>query len=233
MLPSPHLRPADPEQDFGQLAAWFSLLEEDASSEQGLREYYARRRERILQQVAEDARGLLLGFYWAYRKTVEDFIMDLFVDPVARLQGIGRLLYGHAEHSTRAAGAKTVQVTVQDGDPASRAFAERRGFEERWHMLPMTLDLETFDDRPYDALLARLQGEGFRFTSLEAEGNTEESQRRLYVLNDTTDADVPGCNGEHSWGSFEDFRDRVCRSDWFRPGGRWSRSTRPAANGSP
>jgi RimJ/RimL family protein N-acetyltransferase len=84
----------------------------------------------------------------------------------------------------------------------------------------MTLDLAAFDDRPYGEIIARLKGEGFQFTSMEELGNTQEAQRKLYILNDTTDSDVPGVGGEHSWASFEDFQTSVCQSDWYKPGGQ-------------
>ena len=56
------IRPADPEREFGQLAAWFSLLEDETSSESGLRDYYEKNEERIFQRVAVDEQGELLGF---------------------------------------------------------------------------------------------------------------------------------------------------------------------------
>ena len=48
------------------------------------------------------------------------------------------------------------------------------------------MNLDTFDDRPYDEIIAKLKGEGFQFTTMEALGNTQEAQRKLYLLNDTT-----------------------------------------------
>ena len=65
----------------------------------------------------------------------------------------------------------------------------------------MQLDLDAFDDRPYDALLARLEDEGFRFTSMEALGNTTEAQHKLYTLNDSVVMTIPGQGGEHAWDS--------------------------------
>ena len=84
----------------------------------------------------------------------------------------------------------------------------------------MRLNLETFTDQPYEEIIAKLKGEGFQFTSMEELGNTEEAQRKLYALNDSTDADVPGRKGEHTWNSFEDFQKRVCLMDWYKPGGQ-------------
>jgi len=84
----------------------------------------------------------------------------------------------------------------------------------------MALDLEAFDDRPYDEIIAKLKGEGFQFTSMEVLGNTEEAQRKLYLLNDTTAMEMTVPDGEHSWHSFDDFQKKVCQTDWYKPGGQ-------------
>ena len=56
---------------------------------------------------------------------------------------------------------------------------------------------------------------------MEALGNTEEAQRKLYTLNDTTAMDTPGSEGRHHpWLSFEDFRQKVCGADWYKPAGQ-------------
>ena len=115
---------------------------------------------------------------------------------------------------------KRLRTKVWDTFPEGRAFAERRGFKERLHSFAMQLDLDAFNDRPYDEIIARLKSEGFQFTSMEALGNTEEAQRKLYLLNDTVASTTPGSNNEHPWASFEDFRDNVCRTDWYNPAGQ-------------
>ena len=79
------LRPADPERDFGQLAAWFSILEGEPNSESGLKEYFDKERERTIQRVAEDEQGQLLGFYWIHRRgsMTGQMSLYLFVRPEA------------------------------------------------------------------------------------------------------------------------------------------------------
>jgi RimJ/RimL family protein N-acetyltransferase/L-amino acid N-acyltransferase YncA len=219
---SVNLRPAKPALDFGQLAAWFSILEDGTTTEAGLREYYEKEKERIVHRVALDDHGGLLGFYWAARDPLqpERVTFYLFVRPAERGQGIGRRLYEDLAQAMEAARVKALRVNVRDTSPEDRAFAERRGFVERAHSMAMALDLDTFDDRPYDAIIARLQGEGFQFTSMDALGDTEEAQRKLYLLNETTGMEIPGGDGTPSWASFEDFRERVCRSDWYKPDGQ-------------
>ncbi|HSO11807.1 MAG TPA: hypothetical protein VLT51_05490, partial [Anaerolineales bacterium] len=65
------LRPAETERDFAQLSTWFSMLEDDALSELGLKEYYEKRREIIIQRVSENEKGELQGFYWVYFNNAE------------------------------------------------------------------------------------------------------------------------------------------------------------------
>ena len=214
------LRPAESETDFVQLANWFSLLEDDPLSAQGLKEYYQKRKEIITQRIAENEKGKLLGFYWIYFNTAESCTIDLFVEPEWRRRGFGKQLYEDAEQSIGDAQAKRIETTVADPDSESRAFAEKCGFVERWHFMPMRLNLDAFDDKSYDGIIAKLMADGFQFTSMEELGNTEEAQRHLYLLNDETNMDVPGRNGERTWSSFEDFQERVCRKDWFKPGGQ-------------
>jgi RimJ/RimL family protein N-acetyltransferase/L-amino acid N-acyltransferase YncA len=216
------LRPAEPEQDLAQLAAWFSTLEDEQSTEQSLKGWYEKQRERIIQMAAADEQGDLLGFYWATRDRSEADLATfyLFVRPGERGQGLGRRLYEDLVRAVKVAQTKRLRISIWDTCAEGLAFAERRGFIERRHQFAMELNLDAFDDRPYDETIARLEGEGFQFTSMQEMGNTEEAQHKLFVLNDTTSAETPGVDGEHSWGSFEDFQESVCQSDWYKPAGQ-------------
>ena len=222
MMKHIYLRPVEPEHDFGQLAAWFTILEDEPNSEGGLKEYYEKQKGRIIHRVAEDAQGELLGFYWAVRdQMVADRLsISLFVAPEQRGQGIGHQLFDALLPAAEETKAKKLQVSVWDTCPECRTFAERRGFTEKSHRIGMALDLDAFDDRPYDEIINRLKGEGFHFTSMEELHNTEEAQRKLYILNDRTSITDPGTDGEHPWASFEDFQQRVPQSDWYKPGGQ-------------
>jgi GNAT superfamily N-acetyltransferase len=215
------LRPADPERDFKQLAAWFTIIEDEVNTEAGLKDWYEKNHARILQQVAEE-QGELLGFYWAVRNKVEPdlFYFDLFIRPERRGQGTGRRLYTHLARVMEETQAKKLQTRIRDTCPECRAFTERHGFTELRHGIEMALDLDRFDDRPYDVIIARLKAEGFQFTSMQELGNTEEAQRKLYLLNETTNMETLGTDGERTWESFEDFQKSVCQSDWYQSGGQ-------------
>jgi GNAT superfamily N-acetyltransferase len=217
------LRLADPERDFGQLAALFSSEQDEPESEPELKLDYETHQARIIRlMVAEDAHGELLGFNWATRNRVDSSQAYIYVivKPERRGQGAGRLLYADLEEAAQKAGVKKLRVSIRDNSPEVRAFAERRDFTERSHGFAMELDLAAFDDRPYDAIISRLKGEGFRFTSMEELGDTEETQRKLYTLNNTTDLATPGSDGIPAWDSFEDFQKRVCQADWYKPAGQ-------------
>jgi RimJ/RimL family protein N-acetyltransferase/L-amino acid N-acyltransferase YncA len=217
------IRPAEPERDFGQIAALISSQEDERTSEAELIKDLAKHQENVIRlAVADDEYGELMGFCWAYRSNAEPewVTFYLVVKPERRLQGAGGRLYEDLIQACTTAKVKRLRVSVLDGSPECRAFAERRGFVEKRHPFGMALDLETFDFQPYEAIIERLKGEGFQFTSMEALGNTEEAQRKLYALNDSAAASTPGSEGEHPWASFDDFQKSVCQSDWYKPGGQ-------------
>ena len=218
-----HLRPAVPESDFGQIAVLISSQEDDPTLESDLGEDYEKQRESLIRiMAAEDVQGQMAGFYWAYRNKVEAGWASFYlvVRPETRRQGVGSLLYEDLLQTVKDVKMDKLRVNVRDNFPEGRAFAERRGFTENRHTIGMELDLLAFDDRSYIQVIKKLKNEGFRFTTMEELGDTEEAQRKLYTLNDSASASTPGQGGEHAWSSFEDFRQSVCRSGWYRPAGQ-------------
>ena len=217
------LRLAESERDFGQIAALITSQEDEPTSKPELLDDYQKHQEQAIRMmVAEDVKGNLLGFFWAYRDRLEvnRVWYYLIVNPEQRGQGVGNRLYEDLVQVVEETQAKKLRVRVRDNCPECRAFAERRGFTEQRHQIAMVLDLIGFDYQHYDEIIAQLKCEGFQFTSMDALGNTEENQHKLYFLNDTTGIDIPGSDGEHTWDSFVDFQKHVCQSDWYKPGGQ-------------
>jgi GNAT superfamily N-acetyltransferase len=217
------LRPAEAERDFGQIATLISSQEDEPSSEKDLMKDYEKNRGQVVRiMTAEDEHGEFMGFYWAFRNRLETGWVKFYlvVKPEQRRQGAGSRLYEDLLQAVEESRAINLRVSVRDTCPECREFAERRGFTEQRHHFAMNLDLDTFDDRPYEDVIDRLKGEGFRFTSMAELGNTEEAQNKLYILNSTAGLSTPGTNGERSWDSFEDFQKCVCQSDWYKPGGQ-------------
>lgn len=216
------IRPADPQQDFEQIAEWFSVLEDEPSSKSSLIDYYEKNADRILQKVAEDETGQLVGFCWIVHLQLkpETAFIHLYVKPEERGKGIGRQLYKDLIKATENSQLRQLLVIVSDAYPECKTFAQQRGFIEKRHEFKMVLDLATFEDQPYDELLTKLRGEGFRFTSMEELGDTEEARHKLYTLNTTTDMETLGSSGRPAWDTFDEFQNSVCRSEWYKPSGQ-------------
>jgi GNAT superfamily N-acetyltransferase len=221
-MKSIHLRPVSPQQDFAEIAQLISSPD-DPTTESALRQDYEAHQDSVVRlMAAEDEQGQFMGFSWVYRNKVEPERISFYlvVKPERQHAGAGQRLYADLLQALEPARATKLRTSLLDSSPESRAFVERRGFKEIRHQIGMQLDLKAFDYHPYEAILERLKAEGFRFTSMQELGNTEDAQRKLYALNDAASASTPGQGGEHAWASFEDFQKSVCGSDWYRPDGQ-------------
>ena len=217
------LRPADMNRDFDPLAKLFTAEQNEPTTEAGLRSDYEAHKERIIRlMVAEDEQGELVGFNWMTRSRSDpkQAYLYVIVKQAHSGQGVGGRLYMDLELAAASAQVTQLEVGVSDDCPKCRSFADRNGFSEQRHSIGMTLNLTAFDDRPYDETISRLQAEGFQFMSMEALGNTEDAQRKLYALNDTAASETLGSEGNHPWVDFDDFQKSVCQADWYRPAGQ-------------
>jgi GNAT superfamily N-acetyltransferase len=222
-MDSIHLRSTIPEKDFTAIAPLFACQEEEpVSVEELCKDYQTHTQQLVCMLTAEDEQDTLLGFTWAWHEKVdpERISFYLVVRPGSRLQGVGRLLYLDMARAAAEAGAKALRTSLLDTCPEGRAFVDRHGFSELRHTIAMQLDLQTFDDTPYDGILERLKDQGFQFTSMAELGDTEDARRKLYALNDAAVVATMGQAGEHTWSSFEDFQERVCGSEWYHPDGQ-------------
>jgi RimJ/RimL family protein N-acetyltransferase/L-amino acid N-acyltransferase YncA len=206
------------------MAALYALALDEPQTEAELKAEYDARRERIFHaSVAEGEGGVFLGYNWASRMRLrpEDAYFYVIVQPEWRCRGAGGLLYADVEAAARSQEIRKLQTYVPDDCPECRGFVERRGFQETLHQVAMGFDLSALDEGPANAHVERLRRAGFRFTTMEKLRNTEEAQRRLYVLNNTAASETPGSDGSHPWESFEDFQKSVCGADWYDPAGQF------------
>jgi RimJ/RimL family protein N-acetyltransferase len=216
-------RDLDLPNDFAPLARLFTVEMQDPTTESGLREDYEKHKERILcLRVATSEQGEVQGFNWMTRdrNDGQQAYFYVVVSREHRHQGIGSSLYQEIEEVSLASAIRELRATFPDTLPESRAFAENRGFTLISHSIGKRLELERLDLQPYLYLASELEKQGFEFTSMEALGNTEADQQKLYLLNDVTSSQTMGFEGEHSWSSFEDFQQSVCQSDWYNPAGQ-------------
>lgn len=217
------LRRARLDRDFGEIAHLFSLEQDEPESEPALVQDYNEHKARIFRlMVAEDETGEILGFNWATRSRFDAgrAYFYVIVKLAYRQKGVGSRLYADLEEAAKNSGIKRLEVSLRDTAPAFLTFAQKRGFAQTSHYLRLELNLAGFDDSPSERAIERCKEQGFRFTSMEALGNTPEAQRRLYRLNDSTMMEAILPEDSHSWLSFEDFQRKVCQAEWYQPGGQ-------------
>jgi len=216
-------RDLDTGKDFAALARLFTVEMEDPFTEDELHDDYEKYQDRILcLRIACSHQGEVQGFNWLTRDRNHENLARLYVvvGREHRHQGIGSQLYRELEEVSLASGIHDLRSTLLDTQPESRAFAEKRGFSIIYHNIGMRVELDRLDLQPYLEQAAALERQRFEFTSMEALGNTEADQQKLYLLNDVTSSQTMGTDGEHSWSSFDDFRKSVCQSDWYKPAGQ-------------
>ena len=218
-----YIRNLDPVIDFSPLARLFTVEMEDPTTEEALREDYQQHQDRILcLRIATSEHGEIKGFNWLTQDRLDDkrAYFYVVVSREHRQQGIGSLLYNEVERISRTLAIHELRANFPDTLPQSHDFAEHRGFSLISHSIGMQLELGQLDFQPYVHLREDLRKQGFEFTSMEALGNSNEDQQKLYLLNDVTSSQTMGSEGEHSWSSFEDFQQSVCQSDWYKPAGQ-------------
>jgi GNAT superfamily N-acetyltransferase len=147
------------------------------------------------------------------------FRIWLTIDVVHRRRGYGKQFYDFLAHQASEYGAKEFISECKDNDSDSLVFAQNRGFEIRRHAFESQLDLKTFDSQLLLPIVDEVKAQGIRFTSLDAEGNTEAAQRKLFELNTVTAGDNPS-NDDKSRNTFENFKSKVLSADWFRADGQ-------------
>ena len=138
-----------------------------------------------------------------------EFSARLLVRPDAREKGVGRALWNTLLAEAHTQGATKLSASVRDDDPASLAFATRRGFAQIGHLFESVLDLETFDPRAFPT------PEGVRVFSMADVSDDETNRRKLWRLNDwDIDAGRGACR------DFERFQRDIFEGYWYRPEGQ-------------
>jgi RimJ/RimL family protein N-acetyltransferase len=175
----------------------------------------------LREVVALDDTGRVVGYQHVRREygtwDLGRLTLWLIVAPGERNRGIGTHLYDDGMRFVRELAANKLDSAVRDDDPASLAFAERRGFHIDLHVYASRLDVPEFDESPFAGAIEAAEATGIRFYSMADLGNTPEAQRKLYELNKYIDGEVPG---ERVFPSFEEFSEIVFASEWYVPEGQ-------------
>ena len=210
------IQPAIPERHFGSIALLVSSQETEPTTPESLAEWYGKQlKDGIQLVVAVGLSDEVMGFYGIYRGNLNregHYDMYLIVAQPFRELGLGSLLYDQLLSKADEIGVRTLQVRVRDTCDEGIRFASGRGFFMKYHSIEMMLDLNTWDDQPFEATLQKLQEQGFHFTNMAELGDTQEARQKLYTLNNNAAATDPGSNGIPPWSGFEEFEKDVCNS---------------------
>ncbi len=217
------LRPLDPAADFPRLAELMNTVEPEPITAQTLHDWLANApSDRVRHRItAVNEQGFPIGFNDVGRDSwmaPGRFWLSVLVDPEWRRQGVGSQLFDDALQCAQEQEATLLETEVRDHLPASVHFAERRGFVIDRHTNESTLDVTTFDERPFSGAIEAVEAQGIRFRTLADMGNTFEAQRNLYEINRRYALDVPG--SDQTFAPFERFQQQVFAADWYRADGQ-------------
>ncbi len=211
------------ENDLPELAALISQVSVESMSLSQLHDWYIRQPDGHIRRcrVAVDPVGQISGYNLLQHEAWEEeglFYFEVIVKPERQRQGLGSFLYDDAFTAVQALGGKRLKGDVRDDRPDSLHFAEKRGFSIRRHLFESTIDLATFDERPFAGIIKSVEQTGIRFFSLADVGDTEEARRKLHAVNTAVVADIPG--GDGRFPSFEEFNNLFNNASWFRTEGQ-------------
>jgi GNAT superfamily N-acetyltransferase len=135
--------------------------------------------------------GVLIEMYWTGEEG--DFNIAIAVEEAERGRGVGSALYERLIPLAGEWGARALHTSVREDWPASRRFAERRGFVDTGHGERMSrLDVWAADLAGYEGLTERLAAEEIRIVPLSDFAGDEGLLRAVHALHIRTAEDEPG-----------------------------------------
>lgn len=217
------IRNANPERDYDAAARLISQYQNQAITGDDIREWDKRQMEGMIRRrtVAVTETGQVVGCSTMLHESWDPsgkFYVWLCVDAAATGQGIGSQLYHDALAFCQIHGGTQLTSQVNDNDPSSQAFAQRRGFRQDRHIFESVIRLAEFDETPFAHITPAVLAQGIRILSLSEAGDTADLRRQLYEVNRATALDIPGRPAAFS--NYEAFTEIVFNATWFNPAGQ-------------
>ena len=125
---------------------------------------------------------------------------------------VGAALYERVAAFAQERGLKRLETNARlyRPDEPVVAFLEQRGFAEIDREVPVMLDLTAFDPAQFKMRLP----EGIRFLSWAEAGDTDTNRRKLYLLSEVLNGDIPTSDVLSEHPSFEEFSKDFDRPEW-------------------
>ncbi|CAM3572117.1 GNAT family N-acetyltransferase [Deinococcus frigens] len=123
--------------------------------------------------------------------------VNVMVAPHHRGRGVGRALWQTVQDEARRLGVASLATGVSDTDMESLAWAQRRGFERHLHRFASELDLNGFDETPFQADLERAVAQGVTFMDLAGADEATLDRYLNFVADRLTE--TPDLAGHPRW----------------------------------
>ena len=139
--------------------------------------------------------------------------LNIDVHPQYQRQGIGSTLYQDALQIAQAHGLSVLYAYIKEN---ALEFSCKQGFAPVRQGILSALDVTNFDERPFTHYLTKNKADGYHFSTFAKLGDSLENRRKLYELNKTCSADIPGRGRFHT---FEEYCQQRLENPAFRPNG--------------
>jgi GNAT superfamily N-acetyltransferase len=187
----------------------------------------------VLRLGVESEAGALIGYGHAIRDGYMEpglFWAQVVVDPIARRHGAGAYLHDAVRSFACGHGGTWLRGEIRDHLPEGMPFAKAMGYTVERHIFESTLQVASFDERPFLSTLEAVRAAGIRFFSLAEVGDTREARERLGGLSALSRSIFPAARSRlsaHSRSGSARWRSRA--TIWRRG----SLSRRAVTSGSP
>ena len=188
-------------EDYPQLAALLSLSRQRPFTSEQLQR--AGRGSKIWHgHVAVQDGDHIVGIYVLSQSESDEngrFQLNIDVHPQHRRQGIGTALYQDARQLAQPHELSVLYAYIKED---VLDFSRKQGFAPVRQGILSTLDVTNFDERPFTHHLTNNEADGYQFTSLATLGDNLENRHKLYELNKTCSADIPGRGPFHTFAGY-------------------------------
>lgn len=147
--------------------------------------------------VAINSQGEVLGHLVVFTHSAMHpgaFHAQVMVDPRHQRAGVGTALDRYLEEWVRGQGGNRIEGSVKESNGEAQAWATNRGYATTAHVYMSRLGLRDWDPSPHLDAMTRAIAQGFRFTTVAAEGGMAVLDR-LYSVMVPIHNDIPGWEG--------------------------------------
>jgi GNAT superfamily N-acetyltransferase len=200
-LPTLTIRKFQPEDYEAYTALHNAVFTEFSQTVEAMRFDDDTRQEKCKHQrwVAERD-GRMVGFaqydQWAHVYHPRKFSIEVAVAPTCLQQGIGSRLYNIVFEALQQFDPMRLDMWTREDMDCRVRFLTKRGYAENFRLWASSLDLRTYDPKPFARYVRQVEEQGVEIKSLAELEGTPELRPRLFEFHMSVREDVPLPPGE-------------------------------------